>query len=305
MKRKHIISSSLSVLSVGVVVVMLGAQSHESPNQSAVQNAVFAGQAFSGDNSTPAMKLARKRYQELGNEIQELYDKAARVHLLEIKGDRPRIEKLLRERISIMGDSPMDEFSLANFYFIIGRDKDALSEFKLAVAARQGVSTSFSQEPRFMTKFGDLALKLGDDETARALYASSGLTILNSGDFNKEDVPDDKLQALKEAAHAATADQKINHGDFIGALADFKIAMPLIKGSLKARLKYGRLLARTGHAEEAKAEFRAAEKMAPDVESTIAIHKERVHLGLINTVTISAITNGKFSTYVKELPDKD
>jgi tetratricopeptide (TPR) repeat protein len=237
--------------------------------------------------------------------LNALHEKARAAHVAEIVSDRQLIENLLKERIGLTPDPESDHFALASFYDRTGRYTEALSEWRAASTPKKGSYHSFLSDPNVLSHFGDLALRLGYSRLAEHAYEQAGGLVLQSANLDPSDVPPVRLSALMEAAHFASAEWKVPHGLLLEALGDFKVGMPLMHGSYSAHLDYGRLLRRLGHLPEAKKEYRTAERMAPDLERTKAIHKERLQYGLIQTQGVLIIKDGKASTYIKELPDRD
>jgi tetratricopeptide (TPR) repeat protein len=252
------------------------------------------------------------RFKELNREMASLVLKAHALHVREVISDRPRVEQIIKEQIDLMPNEPWMHLQLADFYDRVGRYREALEQWNLANKPSRSWSSALNS-PRILSHYGDLALRLGETQMAADSYEKAGGRILKSGEVNNNDLPSDKLEALKEAAHYASAVERVPGGELYEALADYRIAMPLMDGSWEAHLGYGRLLHRLTYntpakdrlkrINEAKKEFHTAERLAPDGESAKAIHKERMRLWPIPTVVRTVITNGKAVTTIEKLSD--
>jgi tetratricopeptide (TPR) repeat protein len=187
----------------------------------------------------------------------------------EEKGDFHRAELLYRAATTAFGkDFAATHFPLARLYDKMGQERNAFEEYRIAVNAVDGSSSSLQQDPTVLARYGDLSIRFGTAEEARKAYVeASKHSNRSKTSVSPNTIPrNDSLASLKSAAHTAAAIRYTSTNRLDEATRALAIAIAADRQYWIAHFYQVSDLARRGKNEEAVREAALVEQLAPREE---------------------------------------
>lgn len=242
------------------------ARSQVAPVQGPIKSGTFSGVKGPVGHIDPDKQAREERYQELQRQFREADD----------QHDLRAAERIVLQMIALKPETHWDYWTLAQIYDKLHFDRDAYEAWREVLEWRFNGAWSAQTDVRYLTHYGDLALKLGEPTTAVRAYRAA------SAAKRMQDIPvaplgeDETMNQVRARAHSAEAVCRFYHGDDKGALDDLRLCISLLPNSPETHLAYARmlLLDNRGGGERALPEYRIAYYLTDDPAARKAIHDE-------------------------------